>query len=130
MTCMMTCEVASSRRRAREYRRCRCRRRHRRRRARAPAAGDNGGDDERGAGFGMARARVTHAQVTDAPDDAGDDMLRRVIEMTRTRRAAAAAWCRRHARVWETTGGDDEREAGIRDDARASDTRARYKRAQ
>ena len=89
MTCVVTCAVASPRRRAREYRRCRCRRRHRRRRARAPAAGDNGADDERRAGFGMARARVTHAQSTDAPDDAGDGILRRVIETTRTRRAAA-----------------------------------------
>jgi len=53
--------------------------------------GDDGGDDEREAGFGMTRARVMHARVSDARDDAGDGVRRRVIEATRARRAAAAA---------------------------------------
>ena len=75
----------------------------------------------------MTSTRVTHARVTDARDDTGDGVLRRVTEATRARRAAAAAPPpprRRRARASGTTAGDDEKEAGVRDDVRVSETRA------
>ena len=59
--------------------------------AAARARGGRRGEDEREVGFGMTSTRVTHARVKDARDDAGDGVLCRVIEATRTCRAAAAA---------------------------------------
>ena len=64
--------------------------------------GEDGGDDERKAASGMTRARVIHARVSDARDDAGDGVRRRVIEATRARRAAAAAPRTRGGRQGET----------------------------
>ena len=77
----------------------------------------------------MTRARMTHARITNVRDYVEDYARRRARAATAT--PTPPRRCRRRARArWETTGGDDEREAGVRDDARASDTRARYKRAQ
>ena len=57
----------------------------------ARVCGGRRGDDERKAASGMTRARVMHTRVSDARDDAGDGVHRRVIEATRARRAAAVA---------------------------------------
>ena len=98
----------------------------------APSQGTTGGTPRGKRGFGITRTRVTHARDTGARNDARDDTRRRIIEATRARAAAVAATAAAaaRARAWGTGGGDDEREAGVRDDARASDTRARYKRVQ
>ena len=95
--------------------------------------GDDEGDDEKEAGFGMTYARVTHARDTDARDDARADACRRFIEATRARMPPPSRRRRRRrrarARVGDDgggrRGGDDERQAGFRDDARASDARGR-----
>jgi len=77
----------------------------------------------------MTRARVTHARITNVRDDVEDYARRRVRAAAATPRPPRRRRRRARAR-WEMTGGDDEREAGVRDDVHASETRARYKRAQ
>ena len=56
-----------------------------------------------------------------------DDACRRVIEATRARVPPPPPQPPR-AHVGDDVG-DDEREAGVRDDARSSDARARHRRA-
>ena len=96
--------VASLRRRARA-----CRRRRRRRcrgRGRAARMGDDGGDDEREAGFGMTHARVTYARDTGARDDARGDAHRRFIEATRARMPPPSRRRRRRRRARARVGDD------------------------
>ena len=114
----------ASRRRARACRRGRGRAR----------VGDDGGDDEREAGFGMTRTRVTHTCVAGGRDGMVDGACRRDIEAMRAHVPPPPQPPPRPPRACVgEDGGDDEREAGcaqgVRDDARAIDTWARHRRA-
>ena len=76
----------------------------------------------------MTRTRVTHARDTGARNNARDEVCHRAIEATRARVPPPPPppwplWPQR-ARDGDD-GGDDERVAGVRNDAHSSDARAR-----